>query len=494
MTNTCFSLAWSKKYIGHVPLLVSMALLTALIVSSVNMSSVQAHGKPPKEIPTFAITKYGALGDGKTDDTKAIEAAIAAAVRARGGNLTAAPGTYCFSGPLTFPSGVTLTGSSMSAVIFKPTKSGAAFILQGTSGISSCTLDAQPGDGGYYLGTQDPNPTQRSVYGSAGARISLSKMNLASVVCIDCNAVVIENCTANSTVEVFGSRSIVLEKVNFAQGYLTVNADSSQKQSVGLSVISCTWPNTGGNSGGASITVGGGIARGASQGIVGCNFADDALQIYIQNDKSVAHTYFSFANNVFTGNSMESTLFLQNANPNVYAYVNGNQFNTVAIPGVPFTPIAAILAGPATASDVGLVSFFDNTVWAPVICEGGRISITSNKFSKSGQINCQLGSAGWVGPLSILSNSFSTSGTTSPYYSPIFVTLSPTDSKNVTGPVTIEKNKCTCTGTLPGYILVLDAPNDKTNISGNTVTPTSAVTTVVHTQAAWDALLQQLGQ
>ncbi len=99
-----------------------------------------------------------------------------------------------------------------------------------------------------------------------------------------------------------------------------------------------------------------------------------------------------------------------------------------------------------------------------------------------------------MGPLTIVSNTFSLSGKASPYNSPIFITLSPTDTKNTIGPVTIEKNRCTSTGTLPGYILVLDAANDKTNISGNTVTPTSAVTAVVHSQAAWEALLQQLGQ
>ncbi len=365
MINTRYGWAPSKKCIRRLSLLVGIALLTSLIFSSIKIPSAQAHTPPRHVIPNFPIGKFGALGDGRTDDTAAIEAAIAAAVKARGGNLTAGPGTYCFSGALTLPSGVTLTGSSMSAVTFKPTKTGAAFILEGTSGISSCTLDKQPGDSGYYLVTQDPNPTQRSVYASAGARISLSKMNLASVVCIDCNAVVIENCTANSTVEVFGSHNIVIDKVNFAQGYLMVNADKSQKQSVGLSLISCTWPSLGGDSGVASITVGGGIARGASQGIVGCNFADNALQVFIQNDKSVAHTYFSFANNMFAGACMETSLVLQNANPNVVVYLDGNHFETVSIPNFPFLPTAAVLAGPATASNVGLVSFLTTSSGLP---------------------------------------------------------------------------------------------------------------------------------
>ncbi len=175
MTNTTCGLALSKKYIRHLSLLVSLALLTSVFVSStISIRSAEAHRKPPvHEIPNFPITKYGAVGDARTDNTKAIEAAIAAAVKARGGNLTAVAGTYCFSAPLTLPNGVTLTGASMSTVIFKPTKIGAALILQGTSGISSCTLDVQPGGSGYYFDTQDPNPTQRGIYGTSGARLAL---------------------------------------------------------------------------------------------------------------------------------------------------------------------------------------------------------------------------------------------------------------------------------------------------------------------------------
>ncbi len=498
MISTRYGWAPSKKYIRHLSLLASIALLTSVIISSINIRSAQAHRKPPiHEIPNFPIGKFGALGDARTDNTKAIEAAIAAAVKAKGGNLTAGPGTYCFSGPLTFPSGVTLTGSSMSAVTFKPTKNGAAFILQGSSGISSCTLDAQPGDAGYYAGIQDPNPTQRSVYGSAGARISLSKMNLASIVCIDCNAVVIENCTTQYSVNIFGSDNIILEKDNFADspdGNLGIYADNKQKPSVGLSLISCTWApgdSALGHSAGY-INVGGGIAKGAYQVIESCNFANVGLNVQIQNDKSVAYTYFTFANNVCAGTAEVVALYLQNDNPHVIVSMTGNQFHTLASPALPVAPSAAFLIGPPVASDVGEVLFSNNDVWAGVICSGGRLSITGNKFSKLGQIQCSAAPQ-WVGPLTISNNSFSLSGQTSPSSNvvPILVELSPTDSQSVQGPVTIDKNKCTSTVALPGYILVLDAANDKTNVSGNTVTPAGAVTAVVHTEAAFIALLQQ---
>ncbi len=325
-------------------------------------------------------------------------------------------------------------------------------------------------------------------------------MSLPSVVGIDCSAITISGCTANSSVNIFGSHSILLEKVNFPFPYngsfLGVYADNSQRQSVGLRLISCTWARGSANEGAGVIHVGGGIAKSASQGIQGCNFANNSLQVYIQNDKSAAYTYFSFANNVFAGNSLQSSLLLINANPNVVAQVSGNQFTTLDIPGDP-GPIAAVISGPANASGFGSVFFSNNDVWAPVVLSGGgRVSVTGNKFSNLGQILAEVGNQAWGGPLTISSNSFSLSGQTSNTSSacPILVELSPTDSLNKTGPVTIQNNKCTSTVTLPGYIVVLDAANDKTTVSGNTVAPAGAVITVVHTQAALDAVLQQLSQ
>ncbi len=498
MTNSRYGSVPCKKYIRHLSLLVGIALVTSLIVASISIASAQAHQPPNHKTPTFQIEQFGALGDGKTDDTKAIEAAIAAAVKARGGNLTAVAGTYCFSGPLTLPNGVSLAGASMSTVIFKPTKAGAAFILQGVSAISLCTIDAQPGEEGYFYGTPDPNPTKHSVDAAAGASPKLTSVNFSSANFLDCNAVTMLSCTVSSTVGIFGGRNIVMEKVNFDSGYLNVNPDSNQKSTVGLSLISCTWAPTGGNSSGANIIIGGGIAKGATQGMESCNFADNEVIVLIHNDKSVAYTYFRFANNMFSGASMESTFLVQNANPNVLAYVTGNHFNTTAITGLPFAPISAIVSAPLSAGPVGGVFFNDNDVWASVVFAGGRVSATGNNFSHLGQIQCELGtnSPAWVGPLNISSNTFTLTGQKSVANNvcPILVTLSPTDSEKVTGPVMIENNKCTSTVPLPGYIVVLDAPNDRTVVSGNTVKPTGAVTAVVHTQAAYDALMQQLGE
>jgi polygalacturonase len=53
---------------------------------------------------TFDVTTYGAVGDGKTDNTKALQAALAAAGSAGGGTVTIPSGTF-LSGPIVLSSG-----------------------------------------------------------------------------------------------------------------------------------------------------------------------------------------------------------------------------------------------------------------------------------------------------------------------------------------------------------------------------------------------------
>ena len=62
-------------------------------------------------------TVYGALGDGSTDDTAAIQATIAAAVTAGGGTVWFPAGTYKCSTGLTLPQGVNLLGAGSNASI-----------------------------------------------------------------------------------------------------------------------------------------------------------------------------------------------------------------------------------------------------------------------------------------------------------------------------------------------------------------------------------------
>lgn len=63
----------------------------------------------------FNVQAYGAKGDGTTDDTVSIQAALTAA-GVKGGAVILPPGNYLITATLTIPSGVTLEGTSFAGV------------------------------------------------------------------------------------------------------------------------------------------------------------------------------------------------------------------------------------------------------------------------------------------------------------------------------------------------------------------------------------------
>lgn len=74
---------------------------------------------------TIEVTKYGAVGDGKHDDTEAFKAAIAAADTAKV-NLAIPGGTYLI-GDITIPGRLTIRGAGRDRTILKYTGTGSAF-------------------------------------------------------------------------------------------------------------------------------------------------------------------------------------------------------------------------------------------------------------------------------------------------------------------------------------------------------------------------------
>jgi polygalacturonase len=117
----------------------------------------------------FDVRKHGAKGEGLTNDRKAIEAAIAAAHKARGGVVFFPPGTYVTDATLTVPSGVRLHGSSRDTCILQGTGDAATATrvawfhslrpptavlrLRSQAGLESLTVQGATwqGDGGYGL-------------------------------------------------------------------------------------------------------------------------------------------------------------------------------------------------------------------------------------------------------------------------------------------------------------------------------------------------------
>lgn len=91
----------------------------------------------------YSVRDFGALGDGKTDDTAAFQKALDAAGKAGGGAVHAPRGNYFFARSLNVPSAVTLKGIWESvpahngvrdAGLPKPTDDGTTFLVTGSLG------------------------------------------------------------------------------------------------------------------------------------------------------------------------------------------------------------------------------------------------------------------------------------------------------------------------------------------------------------------------
>ena len=86
----------------------------------------------------FDVRQFGAVGDGKTDDTAAFQKALDAAAQAGGGTVHAPRGNYFFAGHLNVPNAVTLAGLWQSVPAHngirdqglpKPTDDGTTFLI-----------------------------------------------------------------------------------------------------------------------------------------------------------------------------------------------------------------------------------------------------------------------------------------------------------------------------------------------------------------------------
>ncbi len=91
----------------------------------------------------YSVRDFGALGDGKTDDTAAFQKALDTAAKAGGGIVHAPRGNYFFAGQLNVPSAVTLKGIWESvpahnglrdAGLPKPTDDGTTFLITANAG------------------------------------------------------------------------------------------------------------------------------------------------------------------------------------------------------------------------------------------------------------------------------------------------------------------------------------------------------------------------
>ncbi len=519
--NTCCHFKRSRRAALGILAILAGSLLSALCFSFLALQPAVAHGKPKPRLLIIPISKYGAVGDGNTDDTAAIKAAIKA-----GGHsaiLTAGQGTYCYSAALTFPSGVSFEGTGKGAtvanVILKPTADGAALIFQGLSGLSNCTVGRQPSDVGWNYPAIDPTPTEREIYATKGASLTLNNVGLpVSTVCIDCDSINIQNCSGVSDVIIYGSRNITLKNdtltdyyniwgsLGYIIGTCSMYPDSAGVVATGVNITSCTL-------GGLYGYIGGGAVSNSTQGVENCNFLSYQPAIIIANNGARVYSNFNFTGNTITGNSTNSqgigsvSNFL-NYNVRVRVVVSHNQFHSPVVfdsASGNAIPEASVTLGSfgQTQASIGKIDFSYNDVWAPVFCAGGEglytggLTITNNTFSQVGSITWSSDAPQWAGPLTISNNTFTiTTGSSATYFTavscPLLVELPAVNVKNIASLITIENNICTSPAAIPGFIIVLAPTTYTTKISGNTITPTGAITQVVNTLSAFQTLWAQL--
>ncbi len=483
-----------------ISLLFSLLIASSSILLS-NMRPAEAHGKHPTPTPTISITKFGAVGDGKTDDTAAIKAAIKAG--GKSAHLTAPAGTFCYSAPLIFPSGITLAGVSRATTTFKPTVAGAGFVLTGSSALSNLNASNAPGDSGYNYPGQDLTPGNRTVYAAPGANITLTDMNAASIVGIDCASIHIQDSYSYYSDAFYGCRNIVIKGCSMGAANpngggglgCTVCPDDSGRESLGLALSSCSFPNL-------YVDIGGAVAKSGTQSVTGCTFANtvnSGVTIIIGNDNSVASTNFSFTGNTITGTA--AGLYLLNYNPHVNVAVSTNKLHNAPSTST-LQPAAFLESSSPSQTVIGKITFSSNDVWAPVVLGGslgpftGGVSITKNTFSQLGSISWSDFAIQWAGPLTISNNTFTYTGTYATYFgtktAPVLLQIPTPYVTNVASLVTIENNTCTSSAALPGFVIVLAPSTYTTNLNGNNTTPAGAVNTVVNTAAALQTLLTQL--
>jgi hypothetical protein len=119
-----------------------IGLLAALYLTTVSLWAAGPEGTSATA-STFNVMQYGAVADGKADNTAAFQKALDAAAKAGGGTVFAPVGNYLFAGRLNVPSAVTLAGVWQSVPAHngirdkglpKPTDDGTTFLVTGDAG------------------------------------------------------------------------------------------------------------------------------------------------------------------------------------------------------------------------------------------------------------------------------------------------------------------------------------------------------------------------
>lgn len=290
----------------------------------------------------FNVKAYGAIGDGTTDDTTAINSAKTAAVAVGGGIIYFPPGTYRYTANLTIQSGISLLGAGIgvSTLTADHASNGSLTIASSTyrRSISGLTIAAKQTNSGDIIIL------------ATGSKLSITQCSLGSSLntanSIRCLAAVVtdlyvEDCLFPNVISnaiSLGSSNVTACRINrciFTMAATTTIASAGVVESINLTVTNCTFNN-------AACTA----------GTYYCvsRYADTSLDLIVQN--------CSFSN---AGGATVTGIYAFGNTGSINLWENGNRFGS---------SITAI-AGPSAATATDYKVYFGSRV-------GRVIQITNN--------------------------------------------------------------------------------------------------------------------
>jgi parallel beta-helix repeat protein len=297
----------------------SVADPTRSASTTINVASATVQVATPALVVNVRSAPYNAKGDGITDDTAAIQAAVNA-VAGTGGEVTIPAGTYLINPIANNGNAGIALGSSMTlnledgAVLQARSTATSGYVVLQLNGVHDVNLT-----GGTVLGNRDNNTITDTVEAGMGIQVKASR----HVVVENMN---VSNCWADGIYVVAASQDVTISQVvannNRRNGMSIVSVSD-------MVVRGCTFENATGSMENGAMANGGGIDVEPNPGdtidtvlFAGCSFRNNAAG-GLGASVPVANTGLAFTRNIYVvGNTVSG---------NPYRGINVSNFSDAVV-------------------------------------------------------------------------------------------------------------------------------------------------------------------
>jgi len=304
---------------SHLVTASSVADPTRSASTTINVASATVQVATPALVVNVRSAPYNAKGDGITDDTAAIQAAVNA-VAGTGGEVTIPAGTYLINPIANNGNAGIALGSSMTlnledgAVLQARSTATSGYVVLQLNGVHDVNLT-----GGTVLGNRDNNTITDTVEAGMGIQVKASR----HVVVENMN---VSNCWADGIYVVAASQDVTISQVvannNRRNGMSIVSVSD-------MVVRGCTFENATGSMENGAMANGGGIDVEPNPGdtidtvlFAGCSFRNNAAG-GLGASVPVANTGLAFTRNIYVvGNTVSG---------NPYRGINVSNFSDAVV-------------------------------------------------------------------------------------------------------------------------------------------------------------------